>query len=659
MNVKCVTYVFPQHTLVVKDESLPYQADSDIYYQDLQAWIDLPRGKATVYLNTVDPDNKVHQLVGMRKFGEENKSFGHGRPSSFARCQGYIKENGECFHVSYFAVDNVTYCLLGSKHVHICILCDFTTLSLSSQLEQITRDGGARVTYAVEMSTFFFGTYHTDALGQDCVESGVTLVAESIDPQRPHVVQYKQRDLRFFAITHPDASRLWVYGTMDDSRAFFDKHNLSMVTCLFDVPHDHLARTQIKYKTLCNCEGWVSYYLDESDQVVYVEKHKTKEYTILRSVRELWKADASIDKFHTRFSNYHIFLTQAELHNFFRFYCFLRKHHNPLTTKTAISELYRLACLNALNAQTWTPHAQTHPKLLVMLVNSTPDVGSQLMYQLRGIHVSSVFLDERMMHGDRKRLLTTIRSYLQDDDVQVIITGCQNLTQKKRREVLSQCTGHEKILILSTPSTSHIQSYEQPTHAEFANLASLVPLTLMSCESHDTYTALSTSLQCLGMDIAHVESVQVQEDWKMCGYIALTVNPMDIKSHIEKLCSKLHPLPFEEKHIVKNPHVTLVHMERFIIDKEAWKLACILSRHVGETVTVVCHEIQWNERICAIRCSILHDTIRSDNTYVHITWAKKKGVESYESNTMSQGEHTSMPLFDLHLSGTVERFCCC
>ena len=127
----------------------------------LKWWKQYPRGYAEVYADGVC----IHKLVGIRKFGTEKDSYG-SYDLTFDTIFATTKENGECFHVSFFTYQSIPYCILGSKLVHIIFPTNGSKDSMLQHIENIKTKNTSRVSFAVEMAEYFVNSVYTLSLQQ-------------------------------------------------------------------------------------------------------------------------------------------------------------------------------------------------------------------------------------------------------------------------------------------------------------------------------------------------------------------------------------------------------------------------------------------------------------------------------------------------------------
>jgi hypothetical protein len=291
--------------LRVIDYSLNKNVDEDIAYLEPYLQKILPRGKAEVYSG----DTLIHTLLGTNKFGDETEKYGK-KCEDWSYVVATEKQNGECFHITFFKHLGKSYALLGSKQVHFPICCDE---DIFEQITKIEQEQGERVSYGIKMARCFFSKYFTksEQLINFCTDNGVTLVGEYMNPSHNHIVEYHEEFIQFFNITHPQT----IYSWKDPINNYRILRGFELPIVNYEVVKLEEELKIIKNKCFLseNSEGLVLYFCSKDNKVMNIYKHKAKQYYILRTVREYFKGDRPLPFVYDRFKNYHITLKKKEI----------------------------------------------------------------------------------------------------------------------------------------------------------------------------------------------------------------------------------------------------------------------------------------------------------------------------------------------------------
>ncbi len=624
---------------VVQDTFPSHSVIDDVAYADFELWKTLPRGCAVV--KTFD-GTKVHTLHGTPKFGDSSDNFG---PCNLDWDVAYacVKENGECFHVSFFEHDSKVYCILGSKNVHLLVSVETNP---EDQLEKIAQEQPERTRYAIKMARKFFKSYYTPELARAVVESGVTLCGEYINPEHKHIVEYSSEKIVFFAITHPDKPNGWyTVCTPEQAAETFTLYSLPFCEYTKCINQEQLQTVQTQFFNKENSEGLVIYYCS-GDTVINMHKYKNKQYTVLRTIREMYNSGSSVGKLQDRLQAYHIKLTQNEIQVYLDFFKWCKHQRN--------TEGYSVRWWYTFQEQGAVPPDNSN-KAFIMLVgvpgSGKTTIGCTLMMTMLSEKIKARYVDQDMFNQNPKTLFENVNKLICDPNVDVIIHGKSNTTKKMREQTLASISDEQLYIVVFEPNLECIQrirsrdyhpnlknnhpgldqivknfihSYEPPVEEEFLEYSNFREII------HVTYgDPVVKVVQDLYHEIvSEVTPTIIPFNWSL--YIGIKIDERDLHKVVQEL--KVYD---SDKFLVRantgSCHVTLIHNNDYT---QNWEASAKLYSMIGQKTQVHVTGLCWDKEISAFRVK-LDTNIPCLNTQPHISWYKcDNKIQNFASNTM-------------------------
>ncbi len=657
----------------------------DVVYQDIEIWKNLPRGKAEVI--DIETNEVVFILVGLKKFGDDNDTFGinNSKEDNWNQCIGSVKENGEAFHVGCFKYKEIEYLVIGSKLVHILLSL---SEDIDEQLEIITKKQKTRVEFAVKMAKLFTSKYLVindgvvnNKLKEYLINTKYTLVGEHINPENEHIVKYDSKCIRFFSIVSPDSLNTVEYciSTPLEMKEIIISLGLDFVELCEPVCNkSDLEIVKEKYFNLDNCEGLVLYYC-KNGNVVYIEKFKNKQYTILRTIREYKNANKSRYQLLQRLKNYHIPLSQEEQKHYLLFFHYLK---NKVSSEENFSiQLYK----NFLeNVSMYTDEDKEYVinKVYIVLIgipgSGKTTIGSQLVINALQNGIKAIYIDQDMMFGNAKQFEEKCKTYL-NSDYQLIINGKCNTTNYVRENSLKYINDDTELLVVKIHEDNlsendlneciqRISNRKYHTSL-FANKSKEVVSSFYYTFDHkvdEVYKQMQLKLQdTIETKVNNIfgnvynslnVKVQIYPSFIMCNYLGIKLDIKMIQNLLknESLYEFFNINPWFIK-ATNIYHVTLLHSSEFY----KYVNELIYYNELANNNTKLCVRIEsfcWNTEIAAFKVSIPELENPIQDRHYHITVYKKdQKIMNAESNMMLKGEHKSIP-FQMEIEGIVTRF---
>jgi hypothetical protein len=669
----------------------------DVTYQNIEVWKNLPRGRAEV-LDSVT-NEVIFTLTGLKKFGDNSETFGtnNSKEENWDTCIATIKENGEAFHVGCFKYNDYEYLVIGSKLVHI-ILC--LSEDINRQLEIITKQQKTRVDFAVKMAKLFISKYLVtkdvnSKVKEYLISTKYTLVGEHINPENEHIVKYDSKCIRFFSIVSPDFLNTSEYciSTPTQMKEIILSLGLDFVELCKPVTNkDELDVVKEKYYNFENCEGLVLYYC-KSGKVVYIEKFKNKQYTILRTIREYKNGNKSRYQLLQRFKNYHIPLSSKEQKHYLSFYYYLNNVNN-VKKNDSFEEHFSTALYNDfLKYQIDNPSLSKDEKNIINKVyivlvgipgSGKTTIGSQLVINALQKGIKAVYIDQDMMFGNAKQFEEKCKTYL-NSDYQLIINGKCNTTNFSRENSLKYINDDTELFVVKvheddlnkndikeciqriTNRNYHTSLFAKKAeevvtnfYSSFENKIDNVYKQLQfklneSIESkvysifEKVYTTLS--IQNNGTQLL----VQLQPSFIMCNYLGIKLDIKMMQNVLKNQCMSefFNNTPWFIKATTLY-HVTLLHSTNFYNYPNELLYYSELANNNTKLVVKI-ESLCWNSEIAAFKVSIPELKMLIKDHIYHITVYKKDiKVMNVESNNMLKSEHKSIPI-ELEIEGMVTR----
>ena len=309
-------------TFITLDISINGYDDEIVYEKNKQVRDIIPRGLCLIIHN----DKIIHTLAGMRKFGyEEDHCYEiklEGKEEIIKEVYT-TKENGECFHLSAFVLDNEQYIICGSKNVH-------GILRAKNLQDDKLLYGEQRYNF-MRMMLDQLDLKNLQSVIDYLISSKTTFVAESCSTDSQHIVKYANSGLIFFAICK------WMDKSYclnpKDSADIFEKLGLRHVHISKEIvlSKDLNEREQLRneYSNSNNCEGAVVYQITNENRVVKVYKLKSNDYVFQRAVREKMRSMSSSNQIMKRINELHVkpIDWKQKLEFFLRFNAWCRINH--------------------------------------------------------------------------------------------------------------------------------------------------------------------------------------------------------------------------------------------------------------------------------------------------------------------------------------------
>ena len=648
---KRVEYSLNGESFIVTDYSINKRYNEDELYLQDEVWQNYPRGKATVEID----GEVVYTLSGLQKYGTCDEGYGNKDWKLQAqKVYATVKENGECFHLGMFSYQGITYALVGSKNVHILV---DTCQPINSQLKYELSRQSTRVSYACEMAQLYFDTYHSKAVSEYLTSSWFTLVGESINPAHEHVVVYDERCIRFFALTHFDS----LYTAIPFGECLNILNSLNLPTVVYrECKLDELEQLQATYYDSQNCEGLVLYYTDSEDKVVMMHKFKAKQYTVLRTIRELYKAGLGVHKLQSRLQQYHLPLTEEEIDKYCHFMNWLQR--------TQPTGCFSTKLWDAFISDTSVDESEKYSTAKLIVLTGLPGVGKttvggSVAWLMNVDGVRAEYIDQDMFNGNKKMFLKHLSTLLHPrSGCKYVIVGRCNATVEARKECLDFAptdnvlvhfeTSEEQVKELVNrinqrqfhatlkPSNRVLnvirmfQGKWQPVQPDEANL--IISL------NHNLTFEEKVKMVFKGLQLPEpVEIVQFQ--W--CKFIGLKVDLQDLKDLID---SDEDVGKHEYKVKCVDPHVTLLHHTSF---HQYPQLALKLQQFIrlGKTsYEIEVYSFKYNDRISAFNVGFENHVLRHSLPHIrpHITYDKQAKVDATESIPLLRDEHAKTRYFN-------------
>ncbi len=664
----------------------------DVTYQDIEVWKNLPRGKAEIIDSVTN--EVIFTLTGLKKFGDNNERFGisNSNEENWDQCIATIKENGEAFHVGCFKYKNCEYLVIGSKLVHILLSL---SEDIDTQLEIISKIQKTRVDFAVKMAKLFVTKYLitedvNSKVKEYLIDTKYTLVGEHINPDNEHIVKYDSKCIRFFSIVSPDSLNTTNYciSTPIQMKQIITSLGLDFVELCDPVYNkDDLEVIKEKYFNLNNCEGLVLYYC-KAEKVVYIEKFKNKQYTILRTIREYRNGNKSRYQLLQRFQNYHIPLSTEDQNHFLSFFNYLKNnvsseehfstvlYNNFITYQRSISN----TSLNEENVIN---------KVYIVLIgvpgSGKTTIGSQLVINALQNGIKAIYIDQDMMYGNAKYFEEKCKEVL-NSDYQLIINGKSNTTNNTRENSLKYVKDDTEILIVKIHE-DHLtekdinecviritnRKYHTSLFAKKAEEVVTKFCTSFENKVDDIYKQLQFNLSdsielkvnTIFKKVQHTLNLEnndsniitkIEPSFIMCNYLGIKLNIKTIQNILKNEC--LYTFYNSSPGFIKATneyHVTLLHSTNFYnYPNELIYYSELVDNNTKVNIKI--DSFCWNDKIAAFKVNIPTLKMTIPNHIYHITVYKKEPkVMNVESNIMLKGAYKSIPM-DLEIEGNVMRF---
>ena len=661
---KVVTKTHKYGGLTVEDTFPSHSVIDDVYYTDLHNWKRLPRGCAIV--KTAQGDT-IATLHGTPKFGDSSDNFGHMDLEWDTVC-ATVKENGECFHVTFFThaqdpeLSSEVYCLIGSKNVHILV----TVHETEEQLSKIAQEQPERTRYAIKMARAFFKQCYSSELAQMICETGVTLCGEYINPEHKHIVQYSSEQIKFFAITHPDRPNGWytVY-TPEEAIRVWTRYNLEHVEFTKCTTESQLQEVKDEYYSKDNSEGLVVYYC-RGETVINMHKYKNKQYTILRTIRELYNSGGSVSKLQERLQNYHLKLSLNEIQVYIDFFKWCKS--------CTRDDDYSVQWWYEFQEQGAVPPDNSNKAFILFIGvpgSGKTTIGCTLMMTMLSDTLRAKYIDQDMCGQNPKLLSEQVSKLLQDPATDIVIHGKSNTTKKMREQSMMHITDEQVYIVVFEPNVDCIQrirsreyhptlknnhpgleqvvknfihSYEAPTEEEFVKYENFREII------HVTYgDSITSTVKKLYREIvSNIDPVIVPFCWSV--YLGIKINDNALYAAAKKL-HVYNPEKFPVRATRGSCHVTLIYNTDY---NRHWEAAVKLYSIIGQTVKLRITGMCWDTMISAFKVE-LEPTIPCLNTQPHISWYKADNkIQNVASNTMF--ENCIQEPIDLVLEGVISQF---
>ena len=618
--------------LEVRDWSLWPMGDEENWYKNLENWAKLPRGLAEVFVN----DQKIASLKGLPKFGDQRWYYGarEGKPLTGDHTYVTTKANGECCHITFFRHEDKWWIFGGSKRVHVCLPLDGDRVLPNDP----------RTTYAREMIDFFLKKWTpSEDLMTECFSRGLTLVGEFISMDHPHIVKYDKPSLLFFAVT--DADHKWCWNP-SKAAEFFRKHNLEAVS---------IHKTPIKFVDVAgaeNLEGYVSYECDADGTVIQVQKHKARQYELLRCVRECLKKNRSIEE---RLENFHTDISQQKPEIIaFYYWCVVNK---PPETRS----LYEHFCM-------FKDAKVERPKKTVIMLCGVPGTGKTAIGSILAFgylrKVNAVYTDGDLFRGRSDKYHESLLRYIHDSSTEIIISGRCNHNREARKILLNAAKAAGAVVKTIVLEAGSLRSLEERIKSRKYHL-SLPPskshVVKNFLDSWEPPTQEETRGEILTLNFhtpfedkrKAVEEFFGTSTWSSMGRHTVWANWYGLQlfptKEQVKIITEAIPEHLQNRHT--SYHVTLAHSSEMAYHVPYSEFHEMFDQ-MGDEITVKVHSIMWNENIAALRVDLWERGIdpivyckevhHNDEQFGHITVAKKsKDIPSVTAGSMCRDPTSS------------------
>jgi energy-coupling factor transporter ATP-binding protein EcfA2 len=264
--------------------------DDPIYEKNRNIWEEIPRGDARITLN----GNIVGTLVGVRKFGYKDSSYGYS--SQVTKVIAIDKENGECAHATSFKIKDQIYWIVGSKHVNVI----FRKENYVEDLKKF--EGKYRYGVALKIANLFVSILQNMTaqkygyFAEFLAINKLTANGEIIFSDSQHIVDYNGvNEIRWFALSFDGKSDEGLCLAPSIAKNFFEYCELKFATMSDIIMYKNEDKSDFsdEYKNLVNSvaqrinsEGVVMYGLNDTNHVVCMWKEKSYPYVMERIVRE-------------------------------------------------------------------------------------------------------------------------------------------------------------------------------------------------------------------------------------------------------------------------------------------------------------------------------------------------------------------------------------
>lgn len=285
-------HIIAGNKILTIDVKLPRYRE-DKLYNDNNIRSLVPRGLCYVFVN----NKYVHTLCGHPKFG----NFGDYQSCDISGAKRVFrrKENGECTHWTAFKYNEEIYEVYGSKNVHL-------VTRLEHFEEDIKLYNDVRYTYAVKMAQAINRLYTKKCI-EYMLDTGYTFCGEACFPDSQHIVDYKDVQILFFAITGKRTiTDSIVKVNPIDVDKLFSSYGLRNVAETIVPEEIELSSVEKYFETQDNSEGAVVSCLDDKNNVIYVYKHKNYNYIFIRALREQMRKNSSTINIMKRMNRLHI-----------------------------------------------------------------------------------------------------------------------------------------------------------------------------------------------------------------------------------------------------------------------------------------------------------------------------------------------------------------
>ena len=637
--IEIKTHLFDNDILAIDDYSLNHSADDDKEYLNYDLWAQLPRGKA--YVKDVATGETIAKLHGVPKFGADNMVYGKGLDDNWDTIVFTEKANGEAFHVSGFRHNGNLYAIGGSKNVHILVNLND---DVDQQFLDIVERQPKRVDYATKMLKAFLQLPNYRKVLDFCVSKGTTFVGEYINPEHEHIVDYDREHILFFAITHPDSLYTWCSPV--EAQKIFKDLGVEAVEAIVGNRQTIDAIKEDFYNRK-NSEGSVIYYV-ANGQTVYMQKYKNKQYTVLRTIREMYKSGAGLAKLSNRLNEYHLVLTDDEKKDYITFFQWLKQN------KTADEPFsIRLWYRYVKSGKTLVDKSSRTVVLLVGLPGSgKTTVGTQLAVQMSLDGQPATYVDQDLYRSNPIFLANAFKDILfNKPEIQTVFHGKTNINADTRDKSLGAVTTESLYIIYLESTTeesvkrigkrqfhynlkhndpkvkstvaSFKQSLQIPVDSEFSMYPGFKGILMINTEL-SVLDKLNLVSKFIGYNKFFTETI----DFVWPSYIGIKLNRYPIDQ-------KVLPI-FQEKVEPEAPglkkqddyHITLLHSSDYPMYPQ---MLLDLNKLSGQVEQVIGKNIAYNQRIAAIEVSI---KAPHKNKHPHITYARADGVSPYESNEL-------------------------
>lgn len=637
--IEIKTHLFDNERLSIDDYSLNHSADDDKEYLNYELWAQLPRGKA--YVKDVATGETIAKLHGVPKFGADNMVYGKGLNDDWDTIVFTEKANGEAFHVSGFRYNGNLYAIGGSKNVHILVNLDG---DVDQQFLDIATRQPKRVDYATKMLKAFLQLPGYRKVLDFCVENGTTFVGEYINPEHEHIVDYDREHILFFAITKPDSLYTWCSPV--EAQQIFEDLGVEAVEAIVG-NRQTIDAIKLDFYNRKNSEGSVIYYVT-GGQTTYMQKYKNKQYTVLRTIREMYKSSAGLAKLSNRLNEYHLVLTDDEKKDYITFFQWLKQ--NKIADEP-------------FSIRLWYRYVKAGKKLLdksdrtVVLFVGLPGsgkttIGTQLAVKMSLGGQPATYVDQDLYKSNPIFLANAFKDILVNrPEIHTVFHGKTNINTDTRDKSLGAVTTETLYVVYLESTTdesvkrigkrqfhynlkhndpkvkSTVASFKQSLQVPLDNEFSMYPGykgTLMINTELSVLDKLNLVSKFIGYDKFFTETI----DFVWPSYIGIKLNRYQIDQKVQRI--------FEEKVLPEAPglkkqdeyHITLLHSNDYPMYPQ---MLLSLNKLSGQAEQVIGKSLVYNDKIAAIEVEL---DVPHKNKHPHITYARADGVSPFESNAL-------------------------